>query len=278
MARVLVYACVEPPRPPRRPQKENHLFFAVMLPRWSIQRNRVYRGGRGEEQPPSSRLQTAQERKNGTRPCGGSGDGDAPEKLQQRRRRRHLRGPNQMLHQHLNRCCRRSSNSGNNGSAISLPVLVISSLLILVAVTRVPKAVDAKVTPNGGMAWDGNGWLALVDDDSDHVPPPPKSDSWKRRDTTMFVGVSSFRDKRCPQTLLNFFTKAKHPERLTVAVVQQNDHEDVDCVTEYCSLMGQKEGPLCPFFDNIKTLRVEAKHAAGPCYGRHLQVERMPCS
>lgn len=132
---------------------------------------------------------------------------------------------------------------------------------------------EAKVTPNGAMVWDGNGWLALWDDDEAPVPPPPKTDSWKRSDTSVFVGVSSFRDKRCPQTLVNFFTKAKYPGRVTVGVVQQNDHDDVDCVAEYCKMMGgHEEGPLCPYFDNIKTLRVEARWAAGPCYGRHLQV------
>lgn len=123
------------------------------------------------------------------------------------------------------------------------------------------------------MVWDGNGWIALVDDDSNPQPPPPKSNSWKRPDTSLFVGVSSFRDKRCPQTLVNYFTKAKFPERLTVGVVQQNEHEDVDCVAAYCKLMGnKKEDSTCPYFDNIKIVRVEAKNAAGPCYGRHLQV------
>lgn len=53
-----------------------------------------------------------------------------------------------------------------------------------------------KAVPNGAMVWDGNGWLALVDDDTDIAPPPPKSDSWKKPETTMFIGVSSFRDKR----------------------------------------------------------------------------------
>lgn len=149
---------------------------------------------------------------------------------------------------------------------------VVTGVLSIIAVTC-PGGAEAKVTSNGAMVWDGNGWIALVDDDKAPLPPPPKTDSWKRSDTTLFIGVSSFRDKRCPQTLVNYFTKAKYPQRVTIGVVQQNDHEDVDCVTEYCKLMGNHpEGPQCPYFNNIKTLRVEAKHAAGPCYGRHLQV------
>lgn len=82
-----------------------------------------------------------------------------------------------------------------------------------------------------------------------------------------------FLANRCPQTLLNYFTKAKYPDRLSIGVVQQNDHGDVDCVAEYCKLKnGSGEGPECPYFDNIRTVRVEAKLATGPCYGRHLQV------
>ncbi|CAM9805657.1 unnamed protein product, partial [Choristocarpus tenellus] len=130
------------------------------------------------------------------------------------------------------------------------------------------------VTPNNGKVWDGNGWIALVDVDSAPQPPSPKSDSWRRKDTTIFIGVSSFRDKRCPATLYNFYTKAKYPERIVVGVVQQNAFDDVDCVTEYCNLRGHKEGPSCPHWENIRTIRVEDRLATGPCFGRHLQAKQ----
>lgn len=176
-----------------------------------------------------------------------------------------------------------SSNGSGRGSGSfrpRFPSFVATGLLSLLAAPTcfaAPSEAKAKVVPNGAMVWDGNGWLALVDDPSSPSPPPPKTESWKSWDTRLFVGVSSFRDKRCPKTLMNYFTKAKYPSRVTVGVVQQNAHEDVDCVTEYCNLMGgYAEGPGCPHFANIKTLRVEAKHAAGPCYGRHLQVQWCP--
>ncbi|CAM9987760.1 unnamed protein product, partial [Discosporangium mesarthrocarpum] len=123
-----------------------------------------------------------------------------------------------------------------------------------------------KVMPNDAMVWDGNGFMALTEDDSAPLPPPPKTDSWKRSDTSIFIGVSSFRDKRCPRTLFNFYTKAKHPERIFIGVVQQNAVGDVDCVAEYCHLMGaDMEGPDCPHWENIRTVRVEDRLAAGPC-------------
>ena len=166
----------------------------------------------------------------------------------------------------------RSVRSGSKPRHLSLVSTGLVSFLAMTGCLFAPLA-EATVVPNGAMVWDGNGWMALVDDPSAPLPPPPKTESWKRKDTQLFVGVSSFRDKRCPQTLVNYFTKAKYPARVTVGVVQQNDHADIDCVTEYCNMMGGfEEGSRCPHFNNIKTLRVDAKHAAGPCYGRHLQV------
>lgn len=146
-------------------------------------------------------------------------------------------------------------------------------LLALVSFPKWSPTVEAKVVANGAMVWDGNGWISLVDDDSDPKPPPPKTDSWKTPGATIFLGISSFRDKRCPATLQNYLTKAKHPERVVIGVVQQNDGEqDVDCLEEYCKLMGTSQGRSCPHEENIRILRVDSKLAAGPCYGRHLQV------
>jgi Glycosyltransferase (GlcNAc) len=121
--------------------------------------------------------------------------------------------------------------------------------------------------PTGGKVWDGNGWNSLIDDTDAQQPWPPNSTSWKSKDTTVFIGVSSFRDRRCPKTLYNFYSKAKHPERVYVGVVQQNDaDEDPDCIKGYCELMKADPkfaGEQCPFEKQIKVARVEAKHAAG---------------
>jgi hypothetical protein len=39
----------------------------------------------------------------------------------------------------------------------------------------------------------------------------------------IFVSIASYRDERCKITLADLFAKAAQPERITVAVVQQND-------------------------------------------------------
>ncbi len=63
-------------------------------------------------------------------------------------------------------------------------------------------------------------WLALSSEEdkkNSGMPlPPPPSDSWKDPETRIFVGISSFRDNRCPLTLKNLFSKAKYPKRIFV--------------------------------------------------------------
>ena len=56
------------------------------------------------------------------------------------------------------------------------------------------------------------------------------------------------RDHRCPKTLFNLFTKAKHPERVHAGVIQQNNDGDVDCLFAYCNMIKEERGltPLVP--------------------------------
>ena len=108
------------------------------------------------------------------------------------------------------------------------------------------------------------GWVPRNENPSQSKPPPVVSDSWKRNDTTLFVAISSFRDKLCPITLFNMFTKAAHPWRIIAAVVQQNIPGDVDCYEEYCNLMRKRDGKesdsdWCPFKDNIKMKRLDGR-------------------
>lgn len=44
----------------------------------------------------------------------------------------------------------------------------------------------------------------------------------RRHDGSIFLSVASYRDENCPSTLQEAFTKASHPERLFVGLVQQN--------------------------------------------------------
>ncbi len=100
-----------------------------------------------------------------------------------------------------------------------------------------------------------DGWDIYKELPSYALTYPPKSESWKDPKTTLYLTMSSYRfhhqqinsfiitiilfarDKLCPITLYNLFTKAEFPDRVTVGVVQQNDETDIDCYDTYCDLM-----------------------------------------
>ena len=118
------------------------------------------------------------------------------------------------------------------------------------------------------------GWQIYEEPEAPNLPFPIVSDSWSKHDTTLYLSIASFRDKLCPNTLFNLFSKAYNPKRITVGVVQQNAPDDVDCLEEYCSMMKKSAkflslyGENCPFEKNIRMMRVDSKTAKGPTWGR----------
>jgi len=110
-------------------------------------------------------------------------------------------------------------------------------------------------------------------------PVPPVPGSWEAESISLVISISSFRDKLCPVTLVNLFTKALYPDRLLVQVVQQNVHSvDLDCFEHYCLLMQkrwkQRANPVdtdtfeCPYRENIHMKRINADEARGPQWAR----------
>jgi hypothetical protein len=118
-----------------------------------------------------------------------------------------------------------------------------------------------------------DGWERYKEpSESDLKPFPIVSDSWKRDDTIIFYSIASFRDELCPMTLYNAFTKARYPDRLRIAVVQQNiEGEDLDCLEEYCRIMSSKYNKSraeCPYESQVIMNRQDARKAKGPTWAR----------
>ena len=112
-------------------------------------------------------------------------------------------------------------------------------------------------------------WVDYEEPKYDIPPPSVRTDSWNRSETTLFLTIASYRDKLCPVTLFNLFTKARYQERIFVGVVQQNVASvDVDCLMEYCRLIKQKGAVTCLYEDNIRMDRVDADKAKGPVWAR----------
>ena len=90
------------------------------------------------------------------------------------------------------------------------------------------------------------------------VAPVPPVASWGRGDggddpdaaaaaaATIFVSLPHFRDgRRCGRTLKRLFETARHPDRVTVGLIEQTDpgspDDDPTCLREYCALVGRRD-------------------------------------
>jgi len=114
-------------------------------------------------------------------------------------------------------------------------------------------------------------------------PHPPYDDRWKKNDTTIVALIASFRETRCGDTLYNFFTKAAHPDRVFIGVVQQNRDDDPDCVEHYCKRMNSpltkigvgeyKNEKNCKHYEQVRMMRLKDTEAKGPVYARALGSE-----
>mmetsp|Transcript_18046 Transcript_18046/g.54385 ORF Transcript_18046/g.54385 Transcript_18046/m.54385 type:complete len:582 (-) Transcript_18046:62-1807(-) len=107
--------------------------------------------------------------------------------------------------------------------------------------------------------------------------PPPEADldaltSEVGGEPTIFVGIASYRDALCHNTLNEALRWADHPRRLFFGVVEQNAQDDADelrCDYTPKPCKEDPSQPLCAHRGQIRLLRVDAISARGPCFGRH---------
>eukprot|EP01041_Mallomonas_annulata_P012783 gene12784-26953_t len=137
---------------------------------------------------------------------------------------------------------------------------------------------DSKSSTPDGAIFTDNEWVPIhLDKDQSPKPRPPVSESWKDSTTEIFIAIAHYRDDRCGKTLFNLFSKAKHPNRINIGIVEQRIEEDSDCLDAYCKLAGAKHKAdvKCPHKSQIKTIFYSKLDARGPTYGRHLQHHLM---
>lgn len=109
------------------------------------------------------------------------------------------------------------------------------------------------------------------------VVRPIISNSWNSSKATIFLSISTYRERLCPNTLFSLYTRATYPSRIFIGLVQQNEVGDIDCVEKYCDLMrNHSKLPYdngiysCPYINNIRVMRFNASAAKGPTWARAL--------
>ena len=129
-------------------------------------------------------------------------------------------------------------------------------------------------------------WLRIVDrEDIDPTAPkpcPPVGSASDHDQSIVYAAIASFRDSICPDTITNMFLRAKYPDRIRVAVIQQNLPEDLDCVEKYCddARVAQnlpKDAP-CPRRGQISIKRFSSEEAKGPTWARAQDTDMLPDS
>ena len=127
-------------------------------------------------------------------------------------------------------------------------------------------------------------WVKVVDaedvDPSAPVPCPPAGAPGDHDGSIVFVAIAAFRDSLCATTLEGLFGRAKYPDRVRVAVVQQNKPEDDDCYEAYCAKARASRGlgddAPCPYGDHVSVKRFSSDEAKGPTWARAQDADMLP--
>jgi [Skp1-protein]-hydroxyproline N-acetylglucosaminyltransferase len=87
---------------------------------------------------------------------------------------------------------------------------------------------------------------------------------------TIFVAVASYRDPECLTTVEDIFLRAKYPERIRVAIVDQRTEGDPLCSKPVESCEQNPEQVLCKYGHLIDSTEYSAQLMVGPVFARHL--------
>jgi [Skp1-protein]-hydroxyproline N-acetylglucosaminyltransferase len=88
---------------------------------------------------------------------------------------------------------------------------------------------------------------------------------------TIYVGIASYRDFQCRQTVESIFLRAAHPERIRIGVVDQIvNGEDPRCDKPQRPCTEDPEQALCKYVSQVDVYEMEARLSIGPVFARHI--------
>ena len=110
------------------------------------------------------------------------------------------------------------------------------------------------------------------------ITPDPSTGSLARgdrcppSDRTIFVAIASYRDWQCRYTVESIFNRAKYPERVRVAVVDQIvvEEGDFQCEVPIKPCSEDPDQALCKYKGQVDVYRMDAIQAVGPVFARHI--------
>jgi len=87
---------------------------------------------------------------------------------------------------------------------------------------------------------------------------------------TIYCSVASYRDPECAPTVEDVYARAKYPERIRVAILDQRTDGDPVCNKPEKPCNEDPEQALCRYRHLIDYYEIDARLAVGPVFARHL--------
>jgi len=122
----------------------------------------------------------------------------------------------------------------------------------------------------GPRVFNGNQWEDVSQNAASSTAAKEPISPSHEGDGTIFVGIPSFRDgKRCAETIRSIFDNAKDPDNVIIGLVEQNDSEDVFCLSAYCDFYGVETIKKTKIREDMfKILKVEGREEKCPRYNQ----------
>jgi [Skp1-protein]-hydroxyproline N-acetylglucosaminyltransferase len=87
---------------------------------------------------------------------------------------------------------------------------------------------------------------------------------------TIYCSIASYRDPECAGSANDLFERAKHPDRIRVAVIEQRVKGDPKCMDPPVPCDQDPEQGLCKYRHLIDYFEIDARLGVGPVFARHL--------
>lgn len=86
---------------------------------------------------------------------------------------------------------------------------------------------------------------------------------------TIFMVFPSYRDILCSETITSAFSRAEHPGRLFVGVVEQSEPADKGCLDITVPCSADPNQAICKYRNQISVYHMDAHDSTGPVTSRH---------
>eukprot|EP00980_Cylindrotheca_fusiformis_P016687 scaffold5024_cov136-Cylindrotheca_fusiformis.AAC.16 len=112
----------------------------------------------------------------------------------------------------------------------------------------------------------------LVSNDKDLITPGEATQIGSYHDgrETIFAAVASYRDSRCLSTVEDLYSRARYPDRIRIAIVDQRKGDDEACRRSVEECEKDPHLPYCMYRHLIDYIEYNSELMVGPTFARHL--------